>query len=80
MINLVRYCMANGEVLVPCDTNNNPDLSRVPEKYGALLKKMSWKLYKVTTTKDKEIFAEVQANGFSVQKIVVSISEGEVKR
>lgn len=74
---MIVYKTAKAAVFVPCDVNKQPDLSKVPSEYRNQLCKLSWCLYPVVTSKDKEIFAEVSANGASVQKVIVRFSEQE---
>ena len=74
---MILYKTLKGGVFVPCDSQGNPDLTRVPVEQQEKLSKQSWSVYAVKTSKDKEIFDEACEKGFSIQKIVVEIQEKE---
>lgn len=77
MNKMIIYKALKGGVFVPCDSQGNPDLTRVPVEQQEKLSKQSWSVYAVKTSKDKEIFDAVCKNGFSIQKIVFEIQEKE---
>lgn len=77
MKKMILYKTLKGGVFVPCDSQGNPDLTRVPVEHQGKLGKQSWSVYTVKTSKDEEIFDEVCKNGFSIEKIVVEIREEE---
>ena len=77
MKKMILYKTLKGGVFVPCDSQGNPDLTRVPVEHQEKLSKQSWSVYALKTSADKDIFNEVCENGFSVQKIVVEIQEEE---
>lgn len=77
MNKMIVYKTLKGGVFVPCDSQGNPDLTRVPEVHQGKLRELKWSAYTINTSYDKAIFAEVCKNGFFVQKIVVAVQEKE---
>lgn len=75
MNKMIVYKISNGGIFVPCDIENNPDLSKVPLEYQAKLRESQWEVYSVQTSKDREVFNEVEEQGYSVQKIVFHFEE-----